>query len=94
MVVLEPLLPLGGGGERDLRKVVEGHVRRLTGAGEGGPVRLVDMSEDTVIWSMTCGACDHEWMVTTPADSTPAAEAVECPECASSLLDADYAGRG
>jgi hypothetical protein len=52
------------------------------------------MSEDTVIWSMTCGACDHEWMVTTPAGSTPAAEAVECPECASSLLDADYAGRG
>jgi ribosomal protein S27E len=53
------------------------------------------MSEETesVLWSMTCGACDHEWMQTTPEGSDPAAEEVECPACGSSLLDAAYVGR-
>jgi hypothetical protein len=58
--------------------------------------QTVDMSddeEDTVLWSMTCNSCDNEWMQVTPADSTPAAEEIECPACASTMLDAEYAGR-
>ena len=55
---------------------------------------MSDEDEDTTLWSMTCNACDHEWIQTTPADSDPAGEQVECPECGSSLLDAAYAGRG
>jgi DNA-directed RNA polymerase subunit RPC12/RpoP len=51
------------------------------------------MNEDDVLWSMSCGACDHEWMQTTPSDSSPQEEQVECPECGSQLLDAAYAGR-
>ena len=49
------------------------------------------MSEDMVLWSMTCNACDHEWMQSTPEGSDPAKE--ECPECGSTLLDAAYVGR-
>ena len=49
--------------------------------------------EDEVLWSMSCGACDHEWMQTTPADSDPKTEEVECPECGSGLVEAVYAGR-
>jgi hypothetical protein len=56
-------------------------------------VTLSGMSEDTVLWSMTCGACDHEWMQTTPEGSDPAAEEVECPMCGSGLLDAAYVGK-
>jgi DNA-directed RNA polymerase subunit RPC12/RpoP len=48
---------------------------------------------DDILWSMTCGACDHEWMQTTPPESDPAKEEVVCPECGSGLLDAVYAGR-
>jgi hypothetical protein len=48
---------------------------------------------DTVLWSMTCNSCDNEWMQTTPDDSDPAAEEIECPKCASTMLDAEYAGR-
>jgi hypothetical protein len=52
------------------------------------------MSDDeTILWSMNCGACDHEWMQTTPADSDPQAEEVECPECGSGLVEAAYAGQ-
>jgi DNA-directed RNA polymerase subunit RPC12/RpoP len=52
------------------------------------------MSEDDmVLWSMTCNACDHEWMQTTPGESDPAKEEVECPECGSTLLDATYIGQ-
>jgi DNA-directed RNA polymerase subunit RPC12/RpoP len=46
-----------------------------------------------VLWSMTCNACDHEWMQTTPAGSKPSDEEVECPECGSSMLDAAYVGK-
>lgn len=46
-----------------------------------------------ILWSMSCDACDHEWMLTTPDDSDPKKEEVECPECGSTLLDATYAGR-
>jgi DNA-directed RNA polymerase subunit RPC12/RpoP len=49
--------------------------------------------EDSVLWSITCDACDHEWMQTTPEDSDPKREEVECPECGSELLHAEYAGR-
>jgi DNA-directed RNA polymerase subunit RPC12/RpoP len=49
--------------------------------------------EDLVMWSMTCNSCDNEWMQTTPDDSDPAAEEIECPKCASTMLDAEYAGR-
>jgi DNA-directed RNA polymerase subunit RPC12/RpoP len=49
--------------------------------------------DDTVLWSMSCNSCDHEWMQTTPGDSDPVAEEIECPECASSMLEAEYAGR-
>jgi DNA-directed RNA polymerase subunit RPC12/RpoP len=55
---------------------------------------MSDDEEDTVLWSMSCNSCDNEWMQVTPADSDPAAEEIECPACASSLLDAEYAGRG
>ena len=51
------------------------------------------MSEDTIVWSMTCNACDHEWLQTTPAGSDPAGEEVECPQCGSTLLDASYVGQ-
>jgi DNA-directed RNA polymerase subunit RPC12/RpoP len=51
------------------------------------------MSDDSVMWAMTCGACDHEWMQTTPEASDPKNEEVQCPECGSALLDATYAGR-
>lgn len=56
-------------------------------------VKLSRMTEDSVLWSLTCDACDHEWMQTTPEDSDPKAEEVECPECGSELLHAEYAGR-
>jgi DNA-directed RNA polymerase subunit RPC12/RpoP len=58
-----------------------------------GAVKLSAMSDDEVMWSMTCAACDHEWMQTTPEGSDPQKEEVECPECGSTLLEADYAGR-
>jgi DNA-directed RNA polymerase subunit RPC12/RpoP len=51
------------------------------------------MSEEMVLWSMTCNACDHEWMQSTPDGSDPAKEEIECPECGSTLLDAAYVGR-
>jgi DNA-directed RNA polymerase subunit RPC12/RpoP len=51
------------------------------------------MNEESALWSMTCDACDHEWMQTTPEDSDPKEEEVVCPECGSTLLDAAYAGR-
>ena len=56
-------------------------------------VAMSDDEEDTVLWSMTCNSCDNEWMQVTPADSDPAAEEIECPACASTMLDAEYAGR-
>ena len=66
-------------------------------AGSGALARAyaqpMPMSEDTVLWSMTCGACDHEWMQTTPEGSDPAAEEIECPACGSTLLDAAYVGK-
>ena len=49
--------------------------------------------EETILWSMTCNACDHEWMQTTPADSDPRAEEIQCPACGSELVDAAYVGR-
>jgi DNA-directed RNA polymerase subunit RPC12/RpoP len=52
-----------------------------------------DDADGDVLWSMTCNACDHEWMQTTPAGSKPADEEVECPECGSSMLDAAYVGK-
>jgi hypothetical protein len=55
--------------------------------------RMSDDDEETVIWSMTCNSCGHEWMQTTPSDSDPEAEEIECTQCASSMLDAEYAGR-
>ena len=54
---------------------------------------MSDDEEDTVLWSMTCNSCDNEWMQTTPDDSDPGAEEIECPKCASTMLDAEYAGR-
>jgi DNA-directed RNA polymerase subunit RPC12/RpoP len=51
------------------------------------------VSEESVLWSMTCNACDHEWMQTTPEGSEPAKEEIDCPECGSALLDAVYVGR-
>jgi ribosomal protein S27E len=51
------------------------------------------MSEDLVLWSMTCNACDHEWMQSTPRESDPAREEVECPVCGSTLLDSAYVGK-
>ena len=54
---------------------------------------MSDDEGDTVLWSMTCNSCDNEWMQITPADSDPAAEEIECPACASTMLDAEYAGR-
>jgi hypothetical protein len=54
---------------------------------------MTDDDGDMVLWSMTCNSCDNEWMATTPADSDPAAEEIECPQCASTLLDSEYAGR-
>ena len=50
-------------------------------------------TEDLVLWSMTCNACDHEWMQSTMADSDPQGEEVECPECGSTLLDFAYVGK-
>jgi hypothetical protein len=54
---------------------------------------MSDDDEATVLWSMSCNSCDHEWMQSTPADSDPSAEEIECPLCASDMLDAEYAGR-
>ena len=55
---------------------------------------MTDDSDDgTVMWSMTCNSCDNEWMQTTPGDSDPAHEEIACPECGSTMLDAEYAGR-
>jgi rRNA maturation endonuclease Nob1 len=51
------------------------------------------MDEETVQWSVSCDACEHEWMQVTPADSDPAGEETVCPECGSTLLDVTYAGR-
>jgi DNA-directed RNA polymerase subunit RPC12/RpoP len=52
-----------------------------------------DSDDGTVMWSMTCNSCDNEWMQTTPGDSDPAHEEIACPECGSTMLDAEYAGR-
>jgi hypothetical protein len=50
------------------------------------------MSEDTILWSMACGGCDHEWTQTTPEGSNPEREEITCPECGSGLLDSTYVG--
>jgi DNA-directed RNA polymerase subunit RPC12/RpoP len=51
------------------------------------------MAQRTIVWALTCNTCDHEWMQSTPDDSDPSTEEVECPVCGSTLLDAVYAGR-
>jgi len=67
---------------------------RLLAPHNQSPIRQAEgMSDELILWSMTCGACDHEWMQTTPAGSDPDREQLECPECGSSLLDAEYAGK-
>jgi hypothetical protein len=51
------------------------------------------MSEETILWSMSCGACDHEWTQSTPEGSDPGREEILCPECGSGLLDTTYIGQ-